>query len=83
MRVRHIGYARKSRTGRALKLDLVLEAFNDATRYTGKEGKEYVGLVINMSKLCDVLEGRKEVTNVSQIENEGGESDGKKRGSGR
>ena len=73
MNVQHVGYARKSRKGRALKLDLSLQEFLTATRYTGKDGEEYVGLLINMSKLLDVLEGRKEVTNVTQIGNDNGD----------
>jgi hypothetical protein len=67
MKVQHVGYARKSRNGRALKLDLSLLKFLTAERYTGKDGKEYVGLVVNMSTLLDVLEGRREVTGVNQI----------------
>jgi len=71
MKVQHVGYARKSRNGRALKLDLSLNGFLTANRYTGKDGKEYVGLLINVSKLLDVLEGRSEVIGVNQIENDG------------
>lgn len=70
MKVQHVGYARRSRNGRALKLDLSLNEFLMANRYAGKDGKEYVGLLINVSKLLDVLEGRSEVTGVNQIEND-------------
>ena len=67
MNVLHVGYARKSRNGRALKLDILLEAFLSAQRYRGGDGKEYVNIVVNLDKLVDVLEGRKAVTGVNQI----------------
>jgi hypothetical protein len=70
MKVQHVGYARKSVNGRALKLDIALEAFVTAERYRGKDGQEYVPLLINMSKLLDILEDRRKVTGVSQIVNE-------------
>lgn len=66
-----MGYARKSKNGKALKLDLLADEFLKAKKYRGKDGKRYVGLVINLGNLLDVLEGRKEVTNVSQLENDG------------
>jgi hypothetical protein len=69
MKVNHIGYARKSKNGKALKLGLLVDALFHARRYVSKDGKWYVGLVINESKVLDVLEGRKVVTNVSQIDN--------------
>ncbi len=67
MKVHHVGYVRKSRNGRALKLDIAVQNVLDAVRYTSKNGQEYVGLVINMSTLLDVLEGRRVVTGVNQI----------------
>jgi hypothetical protein len=67
MKIHHVGYVRKSRNGRALKLDIAVQNVLDAVRYTGKNGQEYVGLVINMSTLLDVLEDRRIVTGVNQI----------------
>lgn len=67
MKIHHVGYVRKSRNGRALKLDIAVQNVLDAVRYTGKNGQEYVGLVINMSTLLDVLEDRRVVTGVNQI----------------
>jgi len=62
-----VGYARKSKKGKALKIDLGLEAFLTAQRYKGRDGKEYVGLVVNLSALRDVVEGRREVTSICQL----------------
>lgn len=64
-----VGYARKSRRGLALKLDLGLEEFLTAKRYVGKDGKEYVALVVNLRGLQAVLDGKREVTGVCQLKN--------------
>lgn len=69
VKVGHIGYARKSKSGKALKLDISMDAFLTAERYKTKENKEYVGLLVNMNKLMDILEGKREVTSVNQVEN--------------
>jgi hypothetical protein len=65
----HMGYVRRSRRGRALKLDISLEAFLLADRYTARDGNEWVGMTVSIGKLLDVLEGRIEVAGVNQIKN--------------
>jgi hypothetical protein len=67
MQVLHMGYARKSRSGHALKLDIMLEAFLSAQRYRSGDGKEYVSIVVSMDKLKAVLDGKKDVTGLNQI----------------
>jgi len=67
--VNHLGYIRRSRRGRAVKLDISLEAFLMAKRYTTRDGKEWVNMIIPLGKLLDVLEGKLEVTGINQIEN--------------
>jgi hypothetical protein len=67
--VNHLGYLRKSRRGRALKLDINLEAFLMAERYATKDGKEWVNMIIPIEKLLDVLEGKAEAVGVNQLEN--------------
>jgi hypothetical protein len=62
-----IGYVRKSNNGGAVKISLSTEAFENAARYTGKDEKEYVSLIINLEKLREVIEGQREVTSVTQI----------------
>jgi len=62
-----IGYLRKSNSGNALKMSIATEAFENAARYTGKDEKEYVSLIINLEKAREVMEGQREVTSVSQI----------------
>ena len=66
--VNHIGFMRKSRRGRALKLDINLEAFLLAERYVTKDGKEWVNMVVSVEKVLDVLEGKVEAAGISQLE---------------
>lgn len=65
-----IGYVRKSRSGNALKLSISAEAFDSAQRYLSKDGKEYVGLIVNTAKVQEILEDSRDVTSVCQIVNE-------------
>ena len=67
--INHLGYIRRSRRGKAVKLDISLEAFLMAKRYTTKDGKEWVNMIIPIGKLLDVLEGKLEVAGINQIEN--------------
>lgn len=67
--VNHLGYIRRSRRGKAVKLDISLESFLLAERYTTKDGREWVNMVVPIEKLLDVLEGRLEVAGINQIEN--------------
>ena len=70
MKVEHVGYVRMSKRGKALKIDLVMEALEAADRYRGRDGKWYVGLVIQIEKLLDVLEKKREVVGIEQIKRE-------------
>jgi len=54
--INHMGYLRRSRRGRALKIDVNLEAFLLAERYTTKDGKEWVNMMVPMEKLLDVID---------------------------
>ena len=65
-----IGYLRKSNNGNALKMSISTEAFENAARYTGKDEKEYVGLIVNLEKAREIMEGQREVTSVAQIVDE-------------
>ena len=62
-----IGYARKSKQGNALKLSISAEAFENAKRYTSKNGGLFVTLVINMTKIKEISTGDREVTSVCQL----------------
>ena len=62
-----MGYVRRSKKGGALNVSVSTDAFARAERYQTQDGKEYVGMIINLSSVQDLLEGRKEVTGISQI----------------
>ena len=62
-----IGFVRKSNSGNALKISLSVDAFESAERYTSSKGSEYVSLVLRLSKLWDLINGRREVISVNQI----------------
>jgi len=68
--INHMGYLRRSRRGRALKIDVNLEAFLLAERYTTKDGKEWVNMMVPMEKLLEVLEGKAEAAVINQLEHE-------------
>jgi hypothetical protein len=65
-----IGYVRKSRNGNALKLSLSAEAFDSAQRYLSQDGTEYVGLIISMAKVQEIMDDTRDVTSVCQIMDE-------------
>ena len=66
--VNHLGFLRRSRRGRALKIDVNLEAFLLAERYVTKDGKEWVNMVVPMDKVLKVLEGKAEAAVINQME---------------
>jgi hypothetical protein len=62
-----IGYVRKSRGGNALNLSISAEAFDSAQRYLSQDGKEYVGLIVNLAKVQEILDDSRDVTSICQI----------------
>lgn len=62
-----VGYVRKSNAGNALKISILKSAFEKAQTETGKDGTEYVTLVVNLSKLKLVIGDEHEVTSVCQL----------------
>lgn len=62
-----VGYIRRSRSGGALKISISADAFQRSRRYVSQDGHEYVGLVVSLDKVRQVMEGAREVTSVCQI----------------
>jgi len=63
-----IGYVRKSNAGSAIKICLLKEAVDKAKTVTGKDGTEYLSLIINAAKLRMIVNGdEQEVTSVCQL----------------
>lgn len=65
-----VGYVRKSRSGNALQISISAEAFDNAQRYLSQDGKEYVQLIVNTSKVTEILDDTRDVTSVVQVINE-------------
>ena len=68
-----MGFVRRSNNGGALKISVSEEAFEKAQRYETSDGKSYVGMIINLNKLRNILTGDQEVTNISQLVDQTGE----------
>jgi len=62
-----IGYVRKSKGGNALKLNLSAEALNKAERYKSQGGEDFIGLIIHLGRVNEVIEGERECTSVCQL----------------
>ncbi len=62
-----IGYVRKSNNGGALKFSIDTKAFEDAQRFSTKDGREYVQLIANIPKVREIISGEREVTSMCQI----------------
>ena len=62
-----MGFVRRSKIGGALKLSVSQNAFESAERYVTSDGTEYVGMIINLNRLRNLLNGEQEVTAISQI----------------
>lgn len=64
---RLMGYVRRSRNGGAIKLSVARDAFTNAEKYKSADGTEYVGMIINLNKLRNLLTGEQEVTAINQL----------------
>ena len=62
-----MGYVRRSRNGGAIKLSVARDAFTNAEKYQSADGTEYVGMIISLSKLRNLLRGEQEVTAINQL----------------
>ena len=62
-----VGYVRKSNAGSALKICLLKEAIEKAKTVEGKDGTQYVSLIVNLSKIRMIIGDEHEVTSVCQL----------------
>lgn len=65
-----MGFVRRSNNGGALKLSVSQKAFEGADRYVTSDGTEYVGMIINLNRLRNILNGEQEVTAINQLTGE-------------
>ena len=66
-----MGFVRRSNNGGALKVSVSKDAFESANRYTSADGTEYVGMIIRLNRLRNILSGEQEVTNICQLLEDG------------
>ena len=62
-----VGYARLSKSCRAVNIAINTESIGDCHTYTTKDGQSYIPLVISLPALRKVLEGERVVTTISQL----------------
>jgi len=62
-----MGFVRRTKSGKALRLSISTDAFQKAERYTTKDGTEFVPMFIRLGSIYQILEGEKEVTAVNQL----------------
>jgi len=68
-----VGYIRLSKAGNALKLNILKSALDRARTVEGKDGTEYVSLIMNLDKIRGIIEGAHELTGVcTSVEEEQG-----------
>lgn len=65
-----VGYVRKSKAGKALRLSVDIEAFNAAEHYESNDGRKFVSLIVNLDKVEQIISGDREVTSLVQITDE-------------
>jgi hypothetical protein len=70
-----VGYVRKSNAGNALKLNILKSAVDNAQTVEGKDGTQYVSLIMNLSKIRMVIGDEQEVTSVCQLIDEDEEAE--------
>jgi hypothetical protein len=64
-----MGYVRRSNNGKALKISINADAFDKAERYKTQDGQEFVAMIIRLDTIYQLIEGQKDVTNITQILN--------------
>lgn len=62
-----VGYVRKSNAGQSLKICILKSALDNAKPVDGKDGTQYVELIVNFSKLKLIIGDEHEVTSVCQL----------------
>lgn len=67
-----VGYVRKSNSGNALKLNILKSALENAETVEGKDGTEYVQLIMNLSKIKMIIGDEHEATSVCQLTEDDG-----------
>ena len=65
-----VGFARKSKSGKSLKVNVSKDAFESAEGYTNSKGEEFVTMIINMDGLLDLLSEKRDFLPVKNLQSE-------------
>jgi hypothetical protein len=64
MKKQLVGFVRKKEGTLTMNIDV--EAFEKAAKYSSKDGRQFVTLTANADKIAGVLGGEREVTSICQ-----------------
>ena len=62
-----VGFVRKSKNGRGLRLSISRETVADLDGYTSRNGEEYVPLVVSLEKLMDLISEQRDFVTINHL----------------
>ena len=62
-----VGYVRKSNAGRAIKLSINTNAFEECDTYVTSDGQTYVQLIVSLNALSAIMDGSRAVTSINHL----------------
>lgn len=62
-----VGFVRKSNAGRAVKLSINTNSFQDCATYVTSDGQTYVQLIVSLNALTGVIDGSRAVTSINHL----------------
>jgi len=62
-----VGYVRRTKNGTSLSFSIDVEAFEKASKYQAKDGRQFVSLVANADKVNQIIGGGREVTSLCHL----------------
>lgn len=63
-----VGWVRKGKDKTHLGIHISAEAFDSAQRNLSHDGKEYVSLIVNLAKVQKIMDGKRDVASIFQID---------------
>jgi len=62
-----IGFVRKTKTGRALRLNLSKEALDNAETYETSKGEVFLSVIVNLDGVMELISEEREFITVNQL----------------
>jgi len=66
-----IGFVRKTKSGKGLRVNLSKEALDNAETYDTSKGETFISLVINLDGVMELISEEREFITVNQLVEEG------------